>query len=325
MRIGLIGLSSPCGYLYDHQRRFTKKQPWHWNPILESPVGLATLFDEIWYLHRALCPQTMRTLDFVKFLNEDSEYASIITNEIEKLHSYKDREIAKRMIDLQSVNWKYIHRLEEIIRAASGMIPSRDTPIDNHSHTIKFGQNAVVGNAWSSENLTFDLIVLQKLSNKSGKKIELITNTFTNACLLAKDDNLTKLTVAHSIIIKRIPVLQTVRGPILTDIERVRENKYMADFRKKISSAVSEAELQETSKLVQRIEKEFVDYRNEVLLEHQARAGLFESIARNSISIVTGKILPPGILEAADLLEACETRRMNWTAFLASLETKQQA
>lgn len=309
MCIGLVGLSSPCGYLYDHQRLFTDKQPWHWNPVLESPVGLATLFDEIWFLHRALCPQTMRTLNFVRFLNEDSGYANIIDSELGKLWSHKDKEIEKRVLNLQPVNRKHIQRFGEVIRAASGMIPGPDAPIDNHSHGIKLGQNTVSGNAWSSENLAFDLVITQKLSSKSGKRVELITNTFTNACILPTDNNLAKLVVSQAIVVRRIPVLQTVQGPVLENIDRVRENDYLADFRKKVSSAVSNTDIQEMNHLVPRIEKEFVDYRNEVLLEHHAKADLFESIARNLISIVAGKVLPPGILEVADLLEASETRR----------------
>lgn len=106
---------------------------------------------------------------------------------------------------------------------------------------------------------------------------------------------------------------------MLENIDSVRENDYLADFRGKVSSAISNAAIQEVNHLVQRIEKEFVDYRNEVLLKHQAKAGLFESIARNFISVAAGIILP-GIPEAADLLDARKTRRMNWTAFLASLE-----
>jgi len=323
MRVGLIGLSSPCGYLYDHKRLFTKKQPWSWNPIVESPVGLATLFDEIWFLHRALCPRTMRTLKFVRFLNEESEYANIINSEVGKLRSYEDTEIENRMVTLAPVSRKHIQRFAVLIKNASGMIPGAGTPIDSHSHPVKFGENAASGSAWSSRNLAFDLIITEKFSKKSGVRIELITNTFTNACILPSDDRLTRTAVSHEIIISRIPVLQTLQGPVLKDIEKVRENNYLTDFRKKISLAVSSDDVHEVKHLVKGIENEFVNYRNEVLLEHQAKAGLFQSIARNLISLVAGKLLPPGILEVADLLEAGETRRMNWTALLASLEDDQ--
>lgn len=61
MRVAFVGLSSPTAYFYDHKRKYLKKSSWQWTPILESPQGLATLFDEILFLHEALCPSTMKT------------------------------------------------------------------------------------------------------------------------------------------------------------------------------------------------------------------------------------------------------------------------
>lgn len=321
MRIALVGLSSPCGYLYDHRRLFTRNQPWGWNPILESPLGLATLFDEIWFLHRALCPQAMRTLAFVKFINEERQYAGLIKGEVEKLSSYSTGEMQRRMLGLREVGVPRMRGFRQVIVSASGWIPGRDAPIDNHSGAMKFGEVSVTGNAWSAERLALDLVVCQKLSDRYGRRIELITNSFTNACILPETSNLAKLAAAQAIVVRRIPALQTVEGPVLVDVDRVRENRYVADFRKRISSAAASASIEDVNHLVAKVEEQFVQYRDQVLLAHQAKAGLLHSTARNLISVVAGKVLPPGILEGVDLLKSRETRRMSWTAFLACLET----
>ena len=77
-RRAYIGLSSPTAYFYDHNQEFFKKEPWRWNPILESPQGLITLFDELWFLSRALCPVSLRKESYIKFMNEDSDYEHLI-------------------------------------------------------------------------------------------------------------------------------------------------------------------------------------------------------------------------------------------------------
>jgi hypothetical protein len=76
-RRAYIGLSSPTAYFYDHNQTHFK-EPWKWNPILESPQGLITLFDELWFLSRPLCPVSLRQENYVKFLDEDSSYISLI-------------------------------------------------------------------------------------------------------------------------------------------------------------------------------------------------------------------------------------------------------
>ena len=72
------------------------------------------------------------------------------------------------------------------------------------------------------------------------------------------------------------------------------------------------------SEITKKIEKEFIDYRNDVLIEKQKGAKLINSFARNAVSLI---IPIPGITEAADIMDAYETRKLNWTAFMATLES----
>ena len=71
MRIAYVGLSTPL--FYDYHFPATKapsdlsSSP---NPILDSSFGIMLLFDEIWFLCRSLCPDNMRSLSYVKFMDE---------------------------------------------------------------------------------------------------------------------------------------------------------------------------------------------------------------------------------------------------------------
>jgi hypothetical protein len=55
---------------------------------------MTTLFDEIWFVHRALCPLTMRKLKFVRFLNEGGRYAEMLDAEVGQMRTFNDPEMA---------------------------------------------------------------------------------------------------------------------------------------------------------------------------------------------------------------------------------------
>ena len=71
MRIGLVGLSSPVFYDYRHPASIApsdlSSSP---NPVLEGAFGALLLYDELWFLCRSLCPENMRSISCVKFLDE---------------------------------------------------------------------------------------------------------------------------------------------------------------------------------------------------------------------------------------------------------------
>ncbi|MFC8570805.1 hypothetical protein ACFUIW_34115 [Streptomyces sp. NPDC057245] len=61
--------------LYDHRadnRVQAYGEAWP-NPVLENALGLMLCYDELWFLHRALCPADMQELDFVHFVSDDQD------------------------------------------------------------------------------------------------------------------------------------------------------------------------------------------------------------------------------------------------------------
>jgi hypothetical protein len=64
-RIAYVGASGPIKYDYKHT--LNSGYP---NPILESPLGLMAVYDEIVFLHESICPKTMQKLDFIRFLSD---------------------------------------------------------------------------------------------------------------------------------------------------------------------------------------------------------------------------------------------------------------
>lgn len=99
----------------------------------------------------------------------------------------------------------------------------------------------------------------------------------------------------------------------------MQDSIFLIDFRKKIVNKAKEK--QNIQYLVDEIQIEFERYRNQVLLEKQKDARLMESCAKNAVSFAIGTLIPGGS-ELISLIEDKETKTMNWTGFIASLEAE---
>jgi len=323
MRVAFVGLSSPTAYFYDHKRKYLKKSSWQWTPILESPQGLATLFDEILFLHEALCPSTMKTQPFVRFLLEDSELLS----EIKPLIEYsqkgfgslpkKDKEYFKSIIN--PISLPTMDKYRDVIRTVIGKEPSREYPIDNHSLGFNVSGIDVNGDSFKIVNVIIDFLIVKKLNQITKNKVELVTNRFTTPWLRQNSCANRDAQLSEGITISRIPVLHNPEGPEMMGIENIRKNIFLRDFRKKITSKSKENK--ELQSAVDEIEKEFESYRNRLLIEKQKDARLMTSCAKNAVSFAVGTIIP-GASELKSLIDDKKTRTMSWTGFIASLEAE---
>lgn len=320
-RRAYIGLSSPTAYFYDHNREYFQEQ-WDWNPILESPQGLITLFDEIYFLTRPLCPVSLRNESYVKFLDEDSDYTPLIkgiasTFMNEKLDGLiKENQFIEEIVRLDyNYASEQFRRYNEVIQHVYGREPGEGAPIDNHSHSITIGGRSLVGNSMRLDLIAFDVAILGRLGLRN---IEFITNRFNNSALKKNENLIDKIRVSQGLTIKRIPVLQTPVGPVIDRIESIRESNFLIDFRGKIQTETNHENLLE---IVSSIEGEFQKYRNDVLLKKQKGSRLITSLANNALSLLIGTIVP-GVGEAKSTLQDIKARNFNWTGFLAELEMK---
>lgn len=318
-RIAYIGLSSPIGYFYDSQSLYFK-QEWDWNPIIESPQGLITLFDELWFLTRSLCPINLRNESYVKFLDENSFYTQKINricrdffnlgiNDFVSIYPYisKSIDVNKNFSDAQ------FKKYWEVMSCIYGQDAS-NYPIDNHSHSFNFSGYNLSGNSMRTEYLAFDIAVVGKI-NLLG--LELISNSFNINGFKATNKIFNNTKVSEGVTIKKIPVLQTPVGPVIQDIERLRENKYLMDFRDKINNGLTD---ENVSNSIESIEKEFVKYRNETLLHHQDKSRLLTSISTTFFEWGLDLMSLGGTTIFKKQVDDYNTRKKSWTGFIASIE-----
>jgi hypothetical protein len=130
MRRAFVGLSAPLfyDYRYPAMNANGEEEP---NPILDSPFGLFLLFDEIWFLSRSLCPQSMRGLPYVKFLEESDmlpPLADIAVPDYQEIMSF-DSSSAERYERLYGSFSDY----QETVRRVG---ITWDAAADNHSKTL---------------------------------------------------------------------------------------------------------------------------------------------------------------------------------------------
>ena len=319
-RKAYIGLSGPI--LYDYRNSAsktssdTKSSP---NPILESPFGLLLLYDEIYFLCRSLCPQNMRELKYVHFLDEeglfpsddDDEYFDSLLNTVKNNYIYKD-------CNLKSNYNKGIRELK-IEWGINWLKKSSD-----HSHKLNIQgledvPSFLVG-CTDLPQLTLDLIIYDKLMIDD---IDFITNSFTSLMINKHNEHLYKSSLSELLLIENIPNYLMKMGPYHQCIEEIREDSYLKEFRKWICNtnlSNSKGELKDVKKAVESSLKEAQD---RVFLKYFQDHSFFKSCGKSFCGDLLGLIMP-GVGTATNISEKLINKNIahKWQSFLVSARGK---
>ena len=158
LRIAFVGTSSPLCYaeqITDSNGPSAKEEI---SPILESPLGLMLMFDEIWFLSRALCPRNMQELGYVRFLDEEGR--------IPKLEDTLLTEISQLLVEHASY-WPHFSALEQLSQhywsEAVKSIPFPDAYLgpDRQLNSEKL---PIFASAVNVGNLVVDLLLMVRLN-----------------------------------------------------------------------------------------------------------------------------------------------------------------
>ena len=150
-RAAYIGVSYPLLYDYKHQADKTINDSWDSpNPIIESPLGLLIFYDEILFLCKSLCPNNMRNLPYVKFVDE--LYPDFYFKGIE--------ESAYSLQGSITITTNPKLTYSEIVKSLN----VQGWGADNHTHALQIGDVTLSGNS-DEYHFLFDLYVFQALQN----------------------------------------------------------------------------------------------------------------------------------------------------------------
>ncbi|MEH7504062.1 hypothetical protein V7152_18945 [Neobacillus drentensis] len=332
MRVAYVGLSSPTGYFYGI-KDYIEDHAWGWNPILESPQGLSILYDEIWFLHKALCPASMLNLPYIKFLEDERE--TLIHKILKVVFLNQVDESIKNYVDTNSPA-DFTHFSSHIYRVF-GNEPSLRYPVDNHSHEFHFCNAPIFGDSQRPDLLINDLMILEALEFEYPQiEFELVTNKFTTPRLEFKPIELYENQLAQNFLsmgmnmsIPYIPVIQNEVGPNLNLINIIRDDNNLIDFREKILSEINKEQTNnkyDIEKIAAEMRSNFRNYTKETL--NSSKGGLtwsYSNLLRWLTYLVpNGDIIRGGINTVENMKENGKKSDFRWASFVMSLEEEKE-
>lgn len=312
MRIAYVGLSTPLFYDY---RTPVQKAPSDLisspNPILDNPFGLMLLFDEIWFACRSLCPENMRELPYVKFLDEKKmlpPLTDVYTNIASSIES--DPQIKERYDNFIYGPSPYEHLVEKMI--------NWDAAPDNHTHRLKLGNMESNGNSLSLDTLLFDMGVVQRLGND----IELITNSFSQRWFESNHNPFIETKLAEIMLIDSIPNFLTANGPYHPCIDEGRDDSFLKDFRKWVSKQSGEVDDEEIYELKRQVNEEIQKLQNELFLKFLDPKTQYKSSAKillgASASVITGLPIDAAVAMTEQFVSFFKNKERRWQGFVVS-------
>ncbi len=315
-RIAFVGLSTPLFYDYRNQASKASSDlsdsP---NPILDSPFGLLLLFDEIWFLCRSLCPENMRDIPYVKFLDEREKLPCL--KEIEDKANQFLNTIGENKIFSKRYE-KYYDSFNIYKDTTKRVGIYWDAAPDNHTHTLKIGDINVSANSVRLENLIFDIELVNSMGEKN---VELITNSFSQRFLEEGNSPILKAKLTELLVISNIPNYLTPKGPYHPCVEECRSNQYLKDFRKWISSQPINPDANELKDIKEEVESTIQESQDKIFLKYLDRKTQYFSLGKKLVYSTTNTIAP-GFSIAASAIEELsnffEKGERRWQGFLVS-------
>jgi hypothetical protein len=254
MRKAFVGMSGPTFFDFENSASRTlhdrASSP---NPILDSPSALILLYDEIWFLCRSLCPESMRKLPFVHFLLEDKLIIERFTDFT--FHDDASDELIAELNDYADRKDFFGTYDNNLFSLGVSWWRTKGAAIDNHSHGLDLSSLGIDHGVASNPTDVRCLLLDHAVMNHLGGDFELVTNAFMQQVLAPvsmegeiSQSLLNDTPLVDAIVLKGLPNRLTRSGPDVNFLGELRENGCLPHFRKWVTGydkRVSVAELRE--------------------------------------------------------------------------------
>lgn len=334
-RIGYIGLSSPIAFDYSNQASRTSNDTTTYsspNPIYMGGLGMLLLYDELWFLCESLCPENMRKLDYVKFI--DQEFPMLDFKEIHNqaltmyFHQPSDRcllaeylsyEASLKYAKAYDSLWDSIRYTRETINRDLGS--NNDLGTNTHSILIQGLHLYPEPNEQSTFNYLFDTLTMEALYEKTGVHMEYLVKApvsiFIEDIFSTKLPPTTNQTKAVELLsIKKIPNYITAKGPYHPCVDDIRSMSTLKDFRAKIASLSS---LADAAQIAYRLNQEFTDLRTELFKQALSPEHPLKSLMYTVFSTAISTEIPFFSLltdPIADIATYSKAKKRGWAKFM---------
>ncbi len=311
-RIGYVGLSTPIYYDY---RNMASKAPSDGsdspNPILEGAFGALLLYDEIWFLCQSLCPENMRYLPYVKFLDEIGHAPNV---DPEWLPDPRDVFSAAALGDFDDSSRAY-----QLVKDQANIY--WDAAADNHTHGLIIGNQRLSGNSWSVRNVIYDLLLVERLP----KNVELITNSFSSRLFKTEIAVGKKLQLVESLILEGVPQFLSPSGPYHSCVEEVRGSTYLSYFREWITKDAFTSNQADLKEIKKETEAKLAEAQKQIFLKYLDPKGSYKSFAETVLGAGVDTLLP-GAATIKDLIgqrnEEKKKQGLRWQGFILDARSR---
>jgi|LakMenE01Jun11ns_1017448.scaffolds.fasta_scaffold9808656_1 hypothetical protein len=286
MRRALIGFSSPAGYSYRWEAKKTandiSSSP---NPVLLASMGLFVLYDELWFACESLCPQSMRALPYVRFIDRECPGLHPSTQGLDEF--------------VNSVQFKGEASLNDMFVDGYGGMRRFYSPhgaVDNHTHGLHFYDIDMLGNCGPRQlaadiwliahlrqlnlNLVLNPVTARYAFGGGGSPVEGIDQTEYNA-----------LRVAEAVVsIRNLYDIVGRKGPYHPCVEALREDRSIVAFRRWLVDQSGSFNNRELNDIEEEINARVREFTANALDQYVGRRGL-KAVAVDLVKDQVGSVL----------------------------------
>ncbi|MBR1617370.1 hypothetical protein IJ670_04395 [bacterium] len=310
-RIAYVGLSSPLFYDYSFHKNFkTLNSKYNPNPIIEGAIGLLILYDEIWFMCESLCPYNMRKLPYVKFLDKEQ-----MLPDLEDIKQKCDEKM-KTINNIKNFNISNDNFRKIFDNFQNKIISNWNARLDNHTHSLMISGSDFYANSASAKNIIFDA----ELSKNLNKKVDLVTNSLNFSNISNSSSFLSNTKLVEELVIKNIPGYLEKNGPYHECFEKLRESKFLQDFRKYVANNVS-VELNDICDAKRKIQEEIDKEMKNTYLNLLSDKNMYLTCAKTIASFIPSLGTINNCVDLAQSIISLKNVNKNrWQGFILEVE-----
>ncbi|WP_282845829.1 hypothetical protein [Microbacterium oxydans] len=296
------------------------------NPVLENVLGLLLCYDELVFLARQFCPADLRELPYVRFLTDDADMSAAAGRAIAAYESAERDDWEE---------YPSFDQFAEISEQMQGEERERFA-IDNHTHGLRIGGEAVTGNAMRLDNAVCDLWIAAELGLDRSDVIfsspaqQALSRQLEPEVVDGQYFGHEKRVAATQLVSLQVPNFLGPTGSYHEALEGIRDRRDVAEFRQFLLEF--DAPIKDGITLADEISRAAFDVSDELSRRYLAPKGFFRSIG---VPVVRGTVnmVMPGLGNAAALaIEAPHQigerqfkTRARWAPFIVALNAPRRA
>ena len=319
MRRAFIGLSGPLAYCYKRQSLGERVLP---NPILEDSLGLLVLYDELLFLAPDLCPQNMRSLPYVKFLTDASDFRTrmpSIAKAVEGLYKEHD----PRNKNFKNPFERYTPALTAITKQPYRYEASKVKYVpDNHGRSIEVGpETYVTGSSASFQNVLFDWSIREAFGLDDCEVVSNSANSVYYETLQPDAiETRGKRAVGHTIVLRGLPNYLDSDGPYHPCLEELRGHSFIEEARSHIDEIVLNESKAEVNKIAEQMMRTARKVQRQVFHKFLSKKSEYKTTAVAGLTEAIGTMVP-GVGFLKDMVAARQAEKeaasVRWSGFVA--------